>query len=105
MLKVMKIKRYNNFLLACSALLMLFVLTPQTCSADYDYIKISDPFLNKIPLAVPFFKNLSDDTTDTAGKDIAVTASNLVYNALSFTGYFLIKDCNSTDASLYLAEE
>ncbi|MCD6584148.1 MAG: Tol-Pal system beta propeller repeat protein TolB [Desulfobacteraceae bacterium] len=64
-------------------------LRPQCCFAEYDYIKISDPFLNKIPVAVPVFKSLSEES---AGKEILVTASDLVNEFLTFTGYFKMID-------------
>jgi len=70
-------------------LVISFIVMPQPCSADYDYIKISDPFLNKIPVAVPVFKCLSEAS---AGKAISVTASDLVSGFLMFTGYFNMID-------------
>ena len=57
--------------------------------AEYDYINISDPFLNKIPVAMPVCKDLSGDAAEKAA---AVEAADLVDEALAFTGYFKIID-------------
>jgi len=89
MLQFMKMKILNIFLPAGSVLLISLFLIPQPCSAEYDYIKISDPFLNKIPVAVTIFKSLSEES---AGKEISLNASDLVYKALAFTGYFKMID-------------
>ncbi|MDA3896277.1 MAG: Tol-Pal system beta propeller repeat protein TolB [Desulfobacteraceae bacterium] len=85
----MKIKLLNIIFPAGYVLLISLLLMPQMCFADYDYIKISDPFLNKIPVAVPVLKSLSQES---AAKEIALKASDLVYEALSFTGYFKMID-------------
>lgn len=89
MLQFLKMKLLNTVFPVAYVLLISFFLMPQTCSAEYDYIKISDPFLNKIPLAVPVFKSLSEES---AGKEILITASDLVYKSLAFTGYFKMID-------------
>ncbi len=85
----MKMKLSNIHFLVAYVLLISLFLSPQCCFADYDYIKISDPFLNKIPVAVPVFKSLSEES---AGKEIPVTASDLVKEFLAFTGYFKMID-------------
>jgi TolB protein len=89
MLQFLKLKLLNNVFSVACVLMISFFLMPQICSADYDYIKISDPFLNKIPVAVPVFKSLSGTSDE---KEISITASDLVYNALAFTGYFRMID-------------
>ena len=89
MSQVMKIKLLNIIFLVGSVLLISLFSGSQSCFADYDYIKISDPFLNKIPVAVPVFKSLSEDS---AGKDILIEASDLVNESLAFTGYFKMID-------------
>ncbi len=55
----------------------------------YDYIDITNPFLRKIPMAVPVFKRL---TPNAAESELAQTASNLLADTLEFTGYFKILD-------------
>lgn len=57
--------------------------------ADYDYINISHPFLNKIPLAVPLFKSMSDNAAE---KEIARSAADFMAESLAFTGYFKLLD-------------
>jgi TolB protein len=57
--------------------------------ASYDYINISNPFLKKIPVAVPAFKNLSDAS---AGADTALNVSGMMVEFIDFTGYFTIID-------------
>ncbi len=85
----MKKSCLNIIFLICIAQLVSVFMHPQACFADYDYIKISDPFLNKIPVAVPVFQCL---TGEPAVKSVAVEASNLVNEALAFTGYFKMID-------------
>ncbi len=55
----------------------------------YDYIDISNPFLRKIPLAIPLFKNESG-TAETAR--LARSSADLLSASLEFTGYFKILD-------------
>ena len=59
------------------------------CKDDYDYIDITNPFLRKIPLAVPIFKKISFD--ETAAK-LSKEASDLLSDTLEFTGYFKMMD-------------
>ena len=68
------------------ATLLIF---PGLCQAEYDYIDITNPFLRKIPLAVPFFKNMSSDD---ATVQLSRKASDLLAETLEFTGYFKIID-------------
>ena len=89
MSQFMKIKLLNSIFLIGYVLLISFFLRPQSCYADYDYIKISDPFLNKIPVAVPVFKSLSEDSDR---KEILFKAADLVNDALAFTGLFKMID-------------
>ncbi len=63
---------------------------PDKCSgAGYTYINISDPFLRKIPVAVPDFKNLSNNPE---GKTYGEKALNILINDLNFTGYLKTMD-------------
>ena len=68
---------------------MLAGLVPGLCAAEYEYIDISNPFIHKIPAAVPVFKNLSDDGTP---MPIGTQAADTLSRALEFTGYFKILD-------------
>jgi TolB protein len=71
---------------------ILFV--PMLCLAQsspdqYDYIDISNPFLRKIPLAIPLFKNVSGSGSEA---DSSKSATDLLASSLEFTGYFKIMD-------------
>ena len=66
----------------------VFILTiPGVSLAGYDYIDITQPYLRKLPIAVPFFKKISagDDATQ-----LSRTLSDLLSDTLDFTGYFKI---------------
>ncbi len=66
----------------------LFILTiPGVSLAGYDYIDITQPYLRKLPIAVPFLKKIS--TGDDAAK-LSRTLSDLLADTLDFTGYFKI---------------
>ncbi len=58
-------------------------------AAEYDYIDISNPFLRKIPLAVPWFKNISGNQNLEA---LSVKLPDLLSDTLEFTGYFKMLD-------------
>jgi TolB protein len=60
-----------------------------TKAEEYDYVDINNPFLRKIPLAVPYFKPISDTPQAAA---IAREAADLTAETLAFTGYFKILD-------------
>ncbi len=65
------------------------LLMPTGASADYDTITISNPFLRKIPVAVPEFKSFSGSSKE-AG--ICLEAADLLAETLEFTRYFKIID-------------
>jgi TolB protein len=56
-----------------------------TASAQYDYIDINNPFLRKIPLAIPDFTGLGNPEADPA---VLQEADGILRRALDFTGYF-----------------
>ncbi len=69
--------------------IMSFWAVPSVARAGYDYVDISQPFLRKIPIAVPLFKKVSSGhETDQLSK----SASNLLAETLEFTGYFKFID-------------
>ena len=69
--------------------IMSFWAVPGVARAGYDYVDISQPFLRKIPIAVPFFKKVSSGhETDQLSK----SASDLLAETLEFTGYFKFID-------------
>ena len=63
----------------------VFFFIPLICFAGYDYIEITDPFLKKIPIAIPFFKTFTDGRAE---DETSTTASDLLADSLEFTGYF-----------------
>jgi len=74
-------------IIGCVVALMVFQASVD--AAEYDYIDISNPFLRKIPLAVPWFKNIS------GGPDLealSVELPDLLSDTLAFTGYFKMLD-------------
>ncbi|MFP3980794.1 MAG: Tol-Pal system beta propeller repeat protein TolB [Desulfobacterales bacterium] len=67
------------------------VLVSSAClqAADYDYINIREPFSQKIPMAIPVFKALSQGSTE---KQVAQNAAAMLEEALAYTGYFKMID-------------
>ena len=61
----------------------------QSGSDPYDYIDISNPFLRKIPLAIPLFKN---ETGTAQEARLSEASADLLSASLEFTGYFKILD-------------
>jgi len=69
--------------------IMSFWAVPVVARSGYDYVDISQPFLRKIPIAVPLFKKVSSGhETDQLSK----SASDLLAETLEFTGYFKFID-------------
>ncbi len=69
--------------------IMSFWAVPGVARAGYDYVDISQPFIRKIPIAVPLFKKVSSGhETDQLSK----SASDLLAETLEFTGYFKFID-------------
>lgn len=66
-----------------------FLIGSGLCRAEYDYIDITNPFLRKIPIAIPIFKNMSSGVTT---EQLSIKASDLLAETLAFTGYFKILD-------------
>ncbi len=61
----------------------------QQSGETYQYIDIRNPFLRKIPLAVPLFKNLNSGARE---EDNSRKAVDFMGSSLDFTGYFKILD-------------
>ena len=71
-----------------------FLMGPMVCLAQsdadqYEYIDISNPFLRKIPLAVPLFKNVTGTGEE---ERLSKSSAQLLASSLAFTGYFKILD-------------
>ncbi|RZB31759.1 MAG: TolB protein [Desulfobacteraceae bacterium Eth-SRB1] len=71
------------------AVIHLFFIGPALCQAGYDYIDINNPFLRKIPIAIPLFKTVSESPVE---KRMSNKSSDLLSETLKFTGYFKILD-------------
>ena len=72
----------------------VFFISPVFCFAQsdkdqYEYIDISNPFLRKIPLAIPLFKN---ETGTQEEKHLSESSADLLASSLEFTGYFKLLD-------------
>jgi len=68
---------------------MLLTAGSGLAQTEYEYIDISNPFLRKIPLAVPWFKMTSGHAAE---HEYARKAAGLISETLEFTGYFKILD-------------
>jgi TolB protein len=66
---------------------ILFFETPG--HTKYEYIDINNPFLRKIPLAIPLFINMSGNATNQEVRD---EATEILQEMLDFTGYFNMLD-------------
>lgn len=68
---------------------IMVLLSVQALAKNYDYISISNPFLNKTPVAVTSFKAFSGHGAEvTAG----IQAEQILKAGLDFTGYLKIMD-------------
>ena len=67
----------------------VILLTAGIGHAEYDYIDISNPFLRKIPVAVPVFKAITGADGEI---ELSIKAADLLSSALAFTGYFKTLD-------------
>jgi TolB protein len=81
--------RWLSFIIVAS-----FFIGPVFCFAQsdkdqYEYIDISNPFLRKIPLAIPLFKN---ETGTQEEKRLSESSADLLASSLEFTGYFELLD-------------
>ena len=70
--------------LVCIISSFLFLYMPCLHAKDYDYINISNPFLQKTPVAVTRFKAFNGHTQEV--KD-GLAAKDILVKALDFTGY------------------
>jgi TolB protein len=77
------------WMLVMALMAMAGAAAAQSSSDAYQYIDIRNPFLRKIPLAVPFFKNLAGGVRE---EDGARKAADFLAGSLDFTGYFKILD-------------
>lgn len=77
------------FFIAIGLLIVPISVLAQSTADQYEYIDISNPFLRKIPLAVPVFKNVTGTAEEI---QLSKASSDLLAASLDFTGYFKILD-------------
>ena len=87
----MIVRSLRSIVIIC---LGFYIVGPMTCLAQnaadqYEYIDISNPFLRKIPLAVPLFKNMTGSGEE---EQLSKSSAELLSSSLAFTGYFKILD-------------
>jgi len=82
-------KSFIKIIFMCLTATVFFLIESAHCRTEYDYININNPFIRKIPIAVPPFKSISGSEGD---KFLSQEASNLLSKSLEFTGYFKIID-------------
>ena len=73
-------------------IMSVMLIAPGLSRAEYDVIDITKPFLRKIPLAVPLFKNASGSGEE---KQSSQAAADFLSDSLDFTGYFKLLDRGS----------
>jgi TolB protein len=75
--------------LMAGVVIAVFMTGTAFSAQSYDYIDITNPFLRKIPMAVPVFKSMTPSTQEQA---VCEEASALLSETLEFTGYFKLMD-------------
>ena len=81
-------KRWRRYCILSVVVLCVFAGS-SICLAEYEYIDINKPFLRKIPLAVPLFKNVTGDPKE---MQLSSLAADFLSDSLDFTGYFKLMD-------------
>lgn len=77
------------FLCAGILVVLVLMLSSTAVMAGYDYIDITNPFLKKIPIAIPRFKNMVGTSP---AETLSVEGARLTAATLEFSGYFKIMD-------------
>lgn len=85
---------------------IIILLSVPALAKDYDYISISNPFLNKTPVAVTRFKAFSGHEPEVTD---GVKAEQILKAGLDFTGYLKIMDpaaflSNPAESGIQLGE-
>ena len=73
-------------------ILVAFVFLPGLVKAEIKYIDLTNPFLRKMPMAIPQMKALTPSEKELA---ITETLADQFSNMLEFTGYFVLLDRKS----------
>ncbi len=75
--------------LAFSACMLILFLAPQVVNADLKYIDLTNPFLRKLPMAIPVFQAMTKHPNEMSQ---TVPFSNELLEMLDFSGYFKMLD-------------
>lgn len=70
-------------------LLMCTFMAPPAVTADVKYIDLTNPFLRKMPMAIPVFRPMTPTAAETA---MVASIADQLSNMLDFTGYFKMLD-------------
>jgi len=81
------LKYFKRFFVSGIIAVWLFVPTP--LCAQHTYINIKDPFIRKVPLAVPPFKQLVGTDAESLHGEMART---ILVEGMAFTGYIDVMD-------------
>jgi TolB protein len=76
------------FFTGLAVMVLFFWLTPLQAK-EVDYINISNPFLNKTPIAIPQFKSFNGHALEV---DLGKKAEQILKDGLDFTGYLKVLD-------------
>ncbi len=63
-----------------------------TLGAEYDYLKFTNPFIKKVPIAVPELRNINDHPM---GIELTRRGADTLSSNLAFTGFFKLLDRNA----------
>ncbi len=83
-------RRFFKIMLSMALSFFLLISTAQ--SAEYDYIKFTNPFVKKVPIAVPELKNISSHPD---GNELTRQGADMLSSNLAFTGFFKLLDRNA----------
>jgi TolB protein len=72
--------------------LLMLLLWPTSSKAEIKYFDLTNPYLHKIPMAVPVFKAATPAQVETA---LVASVADKVQGMLEFTGYFKMLDRGS----------
>ncbi len=81
------LKQFRRFLMV--GVISVWVFAPMVLHAQTTYINIKDPFIRKVPLAVPVFKPFPDGGDAARHGD---TARTILVEGMAFTGYIDVMD-------------
>lgn len=83
-------KRFLMILLGLVGVVFFSNLTAM--AAEYDYLKFTNPFIKKVPIAVPEFKNLNGQAE---ANELTRRGADRLSSNLAFTGFFKLLNRNA----------